>query len=143
MVYRYLYQDKENRNLEGEIKARDRAEAYTLLRRQGIRPYRVIGDDPWNWRPWAIGASYAVLVGAIVVLLVLLGAEVSSRSSAKAKAKLPAMSAEEARRFREMAEDAVARAPDAYRYNVWVGVNFRLKERGLEPIPRPEGLVEQ
>lgn len=141
MVYRYLYQDKDNRNLEGEIKARDRAEAYTLLRRQGIRPYRVIGDDPWNWRPWAIGAGYAVLVAAVVVLLVLLGAKVSSRS--EPKKTIPAMSAEEARRFREKAEEAVYRAPEAYRYNVWKGVNARLEERGLEPIERPEGLVEE
>ena len=54
MTYKYLYQDKENRNLEGEIKARNRADAYLLLRKQGIRPYRLIGDDPWNWRPGAI-----------------------------------------------------------------------------------------
>ena len=141
MTYRYLYQDKQNRNLEGEIKARDRAEAYTLLRRQGIRPYRVIGDDPWNWRPWAIGAGYAVLVAAIVVLLVLLGAEVSSRTATKPV--VPTMSEEEARIFREKAEDAVYRAPEAYRYNVWKGVNARLAERGLEPIERPEGLVEE
>ena len=68
MKYKYLYQDRENRNLEGEIDARDRADAYLRLHKQGIRPYRVIGDNPWNWRPWAISAGYLVLSVALVVL---------------------------------------------------------------------------
>lgn len=68
MKYKYLYQDKENHNLEGEIAARDRDEAYRLLRKKGIRPYRVIGDDPWNWRPWAISAGYVLLSVALVVV---------------------------------------------------------------------------
>ena len=68
MKYRYLYQDRENATHEGEIVARDRADAYTKLRKQGIRPFRVIGDDPWNWRPWAISAGYVILSVALVVL---------------------------------------------------------------------------
>ena len=68
LKYKYLYQDRENNNLEGEIVARDRDEAYKLLRKQGIRPYRVIGDDPWNWRPWAISAGYVVLSAALVAV---------------------------------------------------------------------------
>ena len=68
LKYKYLYQDRENRNLEGEIVARNRDEAYRLLRKQGIRPYRVIGDDPWNWRPWAISAGYVLLSAALVVV---------------------------------------------------------------------------
>ena len=68
MKYAYLYQDRDNNNLRGEIVARKRAEAYANLRKQGIRPYRVIGDDPWNWRPWAISAGYVVLSVALVVL---------------------------------------------------------------------------
>ena len=68
LKYKYLYQDRENNNLEGEIVARDRDEAYRLLRKQGIRPYRVIGDDPWNWRPWAISAGYVILSAALVVV---------------------------------------------------------------------------
>ena len=71
MKYRYLYQNRENKNLEGEIVARNRDEAYRLLRKQGIRPYRVIGDDPWNWRPWAISAGYVVLSAALVVVGVI------------------------------------------------------------------------
>lgn len=61
MKYVYYYQTKDNENRQGEIKARDRADAYTQLRKQGIRPYRVVGDDPFKWRPWAIGAVIAVL----------------------------------------------------------------------------------
>ena len=68
MNYKYLYQDRENATHEGVIAARDRADAYTRLRKQGIRPYRVIGDDPWNWRPWAISAGYVVLSAALVIL---------------------------------------------------------------------------
>ena len=68
LKYKYLYQNRENQNLEGEIAAKSRDEAYKLLRKQGIRPYRVIGDDPWNWRPWAISAGYVVLSVALVVV---------------------------------------------------------------------------
>ena len=68
MKYKYLYQDRENNNLEGEIVAKDRDEAYKLLRKKGIRPYRVIGDDPWNWRPWAISAGYVILSAALVTV---------------------------------------------------------------------------
>ena len=71
MKYKYLYQDKANNNLEGEIDAKNRDEAYRLLRKQGIRPYRVIGDDPWNWRPWAISAGYVMLSAALVIVGVI------------------------------------------------------------------------
>ena len=71
MKYKYLYQDKANNNLEGEIVAKNRDEAYKLLRKQGVRPYRVIGDDPWNWRPWAISAGYVLMAAALVVLGVI------------------------------------------------------------------------
>ena len=68
MNYTYLYQDRANATHTGVIAARDRADAYAKLRKQGIRPYRVIGDDPWNWRPWAISAGYVILSAALVVL---------------------------------------------------------------------------
>lgn len=146
MTYKYLYQDKQNRNCEGEIKARDRAEAYLLLRKQGIRPYRVIGDDPWNWRPWAVGAGYAVLMVVIAVLAVLLAAKFETtvaKSPSAGVSKTAELTPEEAEAFRAKAEEAVYRAPEAYRYNVWKGVNARLAERGLAPIEKPEGLVEE
>jgi len=68
LKYKYLYQDRKNNNLEGEIVAKSRDEVYKLLRQQGIRPYRVIGDDPWNWRPWAISAGYVLLSAALVAV---------------------------------------------------------------------------
>ena len=71
MKYKYLYQDKANNNLEGEIAAKNRDEAYKLLRKQGIRPYRVIGDDPWNWRPWAISVGFVILSAAFVTVGVI------------------------------------------------------------------------
>lgn len=67
MKYEYLYQTKDNENRRGWINAKDRADAYTLLRKRGIRPYRVIGDDPVNWRPWALGAAFAVLASLAAV----------------------------------------------------------------------------
>ena len=50
---------------------------------------------------------------------------------------------EEGAAFRRLAVDAVYSAPSAYQYNVWRGVNARLQERGLEPIPKPTGMVEE
>lgn len=137
MKYRYLYQNKTNQNCEGEIEARDRADAYTKLRKAGIRPYRVIGDDPFNWRPllfWFAVFSAFLTTGIALCSMYL------ERREAQAHIKL---SPEEAREFRARAEEAVMRAPDPYRYNIWRGINARLKERGLEPIPKPQGLVEE
>lgn len=142
MVYKYLYQDKANHNLEGEIKAKDRADAYQQLRKQGIRPYRVIGDDPVNWKPWAIAVGYAVLMTAVLVLAILLAGRDNAQTPVRADVK-PASTAISDEEFRERAERAVYQAPEAFRYNVWKGVNARLEERGLEPIPRPEGLIEE
>ncbi len=72
MKYRYLYQTKDNQNKSGEITAADRAEAYTLLRKQGIRPFRVIGDDPkWWQRPHV--RSAAATAAAFLVLGIALG----------------------------------------------------------------------
>ncbi len=65
MKYKYLYQTKDNENREGWIDARDRADAYTRLRKQGIRPYRVIGNDPLKWQPGAIGGAFALLLAAL------------------------------------------------------------------------------
>lgn len=67
MRYEYFYQNSKNENLKGEIKAPSRAEAYALLRKRGIRPYRLIGDDPLPWRPvvfgillFGVGVAFAV-----------------------------------------------------------------------------------
>ncbi len=139
MIYKYLYQDSSNSSHEGEVKARNREQAYTILRKQGIRPYRIIGDDPWNWRPWAVAAGYVALIALVFALIAL------QNNDGKSPAIKPRieLSAEEAEAFRVKAEEAVYRAPEAFRYNVWKGVNARLAERGLEPLELPEGLVEE
>ncbi len=70
MKYKYLYQTRENENREGWIDARDRADAYTRLRKQGIRPYRVIGNDPVRWQPWATGAAFVFLSAGLAWFVV-------------------------------------------------------------------------
>lgn len=68
MKYQYFYQTSKNENKDGFVRAKNRAEAYALLRKQGIRPYRLLGDDPVNWQPWAVGAAFAVLLAAFFAL---------------------------------------------------------------------------
>lgn len=70
MKYQYFYQTSKNENRDGFINAKNRAEAYAALRKQGIRPYRLLGDDPLNWQPWAVGAAFAVMVAAFFVLFI-------------------------------------------------------------------------
>ena len=69
MKYVYYYQTKDNENRQGEVKARSRADAYARLRKQGVRPYRLVGDDPVNWRPWAAGGLIAALAVALAFSL--------------------------------------------------------------------------
>jgi len=73
MEYRYLYQTKDNENREGAVKAASRADAYAVLRKQGIRPYRLIGDDPPKWlRPVriALAATLVAVLAAAVAIVV-------------------------------------------------------------------------
>ncbi len=71
MKYRYFYQTKENENKEGWIKAKSRENAYALLRKSGIRPYRLVGDDPINWKPYAALAAIIVLATALAAVLIV------------------------------------------------------------------------
>lgn len=137
MKYKYLYQNKSNENCSGEIEARNRADAYTKLRKAGVRPYRVIGDDPFDWRPLALWGSIiaAVFFGAIALATYIADHEEEGPRII--------LTPEEGEAFRRRAFDAVYSAPAAYQYNIWRGVNARLKERGLEPIPKPTGMVEE
>ena len=145
MKYRYLYQTKENENREGWIKARSRDEAYTLLRKQGIKPYRVIGDDPFNWRPWVIGAGYVVLLALVFALagwILCSGVLDERRSRRQVPRPRVVLTGEEAEDMRLKAAEAVDRAPEAYRYHVWRSVNARLTEMGVEPLEKPLDLPE-
>ena len=46
------------------------------------------------------------------------------------------------REFREKALDTVYRAPESLRERAWLGVNARLKDMGIEPLSRPNGIQE-
>ena len=138
MKYTYLYQNKSNQNCSGEIEARNRADAYTKIRKMGIRPYRVIGDDPFDWRPIVFWGVISVAVLVVIVELVNVFTVRDKHDGPKI-----VLTPEEGAAFRRRAVDAVYSAPSAYQYNVWRGVNARLKERGLEPIPKPTGMVEE
>jgi hypothetical protein len=72
--YRYLYQTKDNENREGWVSARNRAEAYAALRKDGIRPYRLIGDDPPKWRIWLVPAAVAAAAAAALFAFARSGA---------------------------------------------------------------------
>lgn len=240
MKYQYFYQTKTNENRSGWINARDRENAYTLLRKQGIRPYRIVGDDPVNWRPWAVGALIAALVVSLSVVAVLALRSKDDREPA-ARAQLygdasviaagvysewsgflsrpldrflaayaqpgsnalaPLMTADEIasfpddlekgmeyvdgepmevrqlkniiaglrmemrqhlsagesvgqymeflenrqqseREFRDHAAESLQRVPESHIYDAWLGVNARLRERGIAPLPMPPQLSNQ
>ena len=82
-----------------------------------------------------------MLLALVFVLAAMLAGR--AQDAAGGKQAAPSLSADEAQAFRNRASDAVYRAPEAFRYNVWKGVNARLAERGLEPLPRPEGLRDE
>lgn len=67
MKYRYFYQTSRNENRDGWIEAPNRAEAYAALRKRGIKPYRLAGDDPSPWRKRILvsAAAAAPVVAAI------------------------------------------------------------------------------
>lgn len=143
VIYKYLYQDRDNRNCEGEIKAKNRNEAYLLLRKQGIRPYRVIGDDPLNWLPWLVWIGYALLLSVIVILMVTAaGRTAADRERAPDGTGIAEGVPKEVQHelLRSKAELSVYRAPEQIRYDVWIKVNERLSAMGIEKIAYPEGL---
>lgn len=61
--FHYFYQSRENRNLDGWIVAQSRDDAYAQLRKQSIKPYKVVGKDPLAWKRWA---AIAVLALALI-----------------------------------------------------------------------------
>lgn len=237
MKYQYFYQTKENENRSGWIKARSRENAYALLRKQGVRPYRLVGDDPVNWRPWAVAAVIAALAAALVCAVgAALRAGDDRAPSARAQlygdasiiaagvytdwvdvlkspldrflaayaqpgsnALAPLMTADEIaafpaelsgrvayvegepkeirqlkniiaglreemrahlasgesvgqymdfleerqqkeREFRDHAAESLQRVPESHLYQTWLGLNARLHERGMAPLPAPPQL---
>ena len=237
MKYRYFYQTKDNENKEGWIKAKSRENAYALLRKSGIRPYRVVGDDPVNWKPYAAGTAIVLLATALAAMLLLGREDAAPRSRAQLEGDRGAIAAgvysgwtnvlssaldrrlaryaqpgrfvepaapteeelaeyaaelgadvvrvpgeppehrmlknivakmredmrayiaeggdiagyldflderqTQEREFREKALDTVYRAPESLRERAWLGVNARLKDMGIEPLARPDGLPDE
>ena len=63
MKYHYFYQSKKNENLDGWIVAKNRDDAYIQLKKQGIKPYKVLGRNPIGWKRWtAIAVSMLAAV---------------------------------------------------------------------------------
>lgn len=89
MKYQYFYQTSKNENRDGFIRAKNRAEAYASLRKQGIRPYRLLGDDPVNWQPWAVGAAFTVMIAAFFALFFFLYPSSSSSKVSVRRQQLP------------------------------------------------------
>jgi hypothetical protein len=75
-------------------------------------------------------------------VIVAMNAWVSLKNNRRVNVRYK-LSPQDAIEFRIRAEEAVDNAPAAFRYNVWKGVNARLEERGLEPLPRPADLVDE
>lgn len=66
MKYHYFYQTKQNESRDGWIAAWDRHEAYDKLRKQGIKPYKLLGRNPLAWKRWLVIALLLLVVGALV-----------------------------------------------------------------------------
>ena len=69
--FHYFYQSKENKNLDGWIVAKSRDDAYAQLRKQSIKPYKVVGKDPIAWKRWAAIAVLAVALAGTYAWLAL------------------------------------------------------------------------
>ena len=69
MRYRYFYQSKENKSCEGWIDAHDRNDAYNQLRKQGIKPYKLLGRNPLAWKRWAAIGVLGVATAVLAVVL--------------------------------------------------------------------------
>ena len=65
MKYHYFYQSKKNENLDGWIVAKNRDDAYAQLKKQGIKPFKVLGRNPIGWKRWA---AIVALVLAVAYL---------------------------------------------------------------------------
>ena len=60
MKYHYFYQSKKNENLDGWIVAKNRDDAYIQLKKQGIKPYKVLGRNPIGWKRWTAIVVFAL-----------------------------------------------------------------------------------
>ena len=77
MKYHYFYQTSKNEALDDWIVAQDRNDAYRLLRKKGIRPYKMIGGNPREWKRWTAIAVLGIV--SAVAITVAIYARKSSR----------------------------------------------------------------
>lgn len=70
MKYHYFYQSRDNKSLDDWIDAKDRNEAYSLLRKRGIKPYKLLGRNPLPWKRWTAIAILCVVVAVLSIVVV-------------------------------------------------------------------------
>lgn len=68
MKYHYFYQTSKNETLDGWISAKNRYDAYKKLKREGIKPYRMLGKDPLEWKRWSAIAILSAALASSVFL---------------------------------------------------------------------------
>lgn len=71
--YTYIYRTSEGKRQEGEIEAPSRDEAFSLLRKQGIRPVKVIAKDGTKANGEVRGVRKRVVAASIAVAALLAG----------------------------------------------------------------------
>ena len=71
MRYHYFYQTSENKSDDAWIDAKDRNDAYAKLRKQGVKPYKLLGKDPIAWKRWAAIGALSVLVAGLTTWILL------------------------------------------------------------------------
>jgi len=139
--YTYFYQTKDNENRTGEICARDRADAYTQLRKQGVRPYRVVGDDPSTWRRWLpLGSVIALSAAAVAAALVFaFGGEPEDTPIVRQQlvGDEDFIVAQTATEWAETLPSALDRYLAAYAQPGWEVVRSVPPESALEDLKRP------
>ncbi len=69
MRYHYFYQNKKNESCEGWITARDRNDVYVQLKKEGIKPFKVVGRNPYAWKRWTAIAALVIIVCALSAAL--------------------------------------------------------------------------
>ena len=68
MKYHYYYRNKENAVCDGWVEAADRNAVYAALREKGVKPFKVVGKNPWvvgGW--WFVVGVIVAAVGAAVI----------------------------------------------------------------------------
>jgi hypothetical protein len=67
--YHYFYQSHENKTLDDWIVAKNRDDVYAQLRKRGIKPFKVLGRNPYAWKRWTAIAVLAALVAVLFLVL--------------------------------------------------------------------------